>query len=192
MTSQRRSRTSHRRRLCNPRRRRRGFRMTMKAILTVVALIAACECSQGQNEYAACAPTNAVWSLQAEVVVPDFPHAEHLTWHFRPTDSNDTFRLSGLPMFLPGTHSRQKDWRLSLVPKAATFETSNLVYQVTWQVKTFGDGRTSTNSTVLTMPMGRDFMTNAGDLVVTGKWNRLKVEPEVPCPRPAPTRDGVR
>jgi hypothetical protein len=95
-------------------------------------------------------------------------------------------------MFLPGTHSRQKDWRLSLVPKAATFETSNLVYQVTWQVKTFGDGRTSTNSTVLTMPMGRDFMTNAGDLVVTGKWNRLKVEPEVPCPRPAPTRDGVR
>ncbi len=131
---------------------------------------------QAQPEYAASTSTNAMWSLQAEVVVPGVPHSEHFTWFFRAAESNDAFRLSGLPMFLPGTHSREKDWRLSLVPKTAAGLTSSLVYQVTWRVKTFGDGRTITNSTLLTMPLGQDFVTKVGDLVVTGKWNDLRAE----------------
>lgn len=158
--------------------------MTMRAILTIVVLVAAGECSHGQIEYVACTSSNAVWSLQAEVVLPEFPNAEHFTWHFRPVDSTSTFCLSGLPMFLPGTHSRQKEWRLSFVPKETAFHYSNLVYQATWQVTTFANGSTSTNSTVLTMPLGQDFsLTNVDNLVVDGKWIRLKPERgEAPVP----------
>jgi hypothetical protein len=145
-------------------------KMKFKPITTLALLLGIIPSTYGQAGYTPCDPTNAIWSLQVEMVVSGFPRPEHFIWHYRPSEPHDDMLLSFGSLIMRGSNSRKKDWRLYLLPKATTSGKSNLVCQATCLITDFDNEHISTNSAMLTMPLGHDFMTNTGDIVVSGKW----------------------
>jgi hypothetical protein len=147
----------------------------MRASLAILVIWATALPLFAQDKFVLCEMTNATHTLQVEMRIPGFPHPEGFSWRFRPADQGDGISPVG-PAFFPGTHSRQSDWRVSLVPKGPTLPGTNMLYELTWRIRDFTSGSVVTNQANLNIPLGKDFTAQFNGVRVEGKWNIQNAE----------------
>ncbi len=147
----------------------------MKKALAILVLWTTALAVFAQDRFALSEITNATHTLQVEMRIPGFPHPKGFAWHFQQAEQGDGISRVG-PAFFPGTHSRQTDWRVSLVPNGATLPGTNMLYDVTWRVRDFKSGSVVTNHVQLNMPLGVDFATQVNEVSVEGKWKTRNAE----------------
>ena len=147
----------------------------MRASLAILLIWATTLPLFAQDKFALCEMTNATHTLQVEMRIPGVPHPEGFSWRFRPSDQGDGISPVG-PAFFPGTHSRQSDWRVSLVPKGPTLPGTNMLYELTWRIRDFQSGSVVTNHAHLNIPLGTNFATQVNGVRVEGKWNTQNAE----------------
>jgi len=147
----------------------------MKELLAILALLIATVAVCAQERFSLSHMTNATHTLQVETRIPGFPHPNYYSWHFVQADQGDGISPLG-PAFFPGSHSRQTDWRVSLIPKGATLPGTNLLYRLTWRIQDFESGSVVTNQAALNMPLGKDFAVEVNGVMVEGKWKTRDAE----------------